>query len=380
MPEPFKNFFTKARVELLAGHLGRSLPGLDKAAFIRDASGNFEALELKERSNAIRDALVRHLPEEFPAALEVLLAALSTRTDLGGVEFGPDDDGVHGWIVSPMADYVALRGQDHFDMALGGLAEMTKRFSSEFAVRPFLAADPARALGHFARWAQDGNVHVRRLASEGCRPRLPWGMRLHCFVADPAPLLPILEALRDDPEEYVRRSVANNLNDIAKDHPDLVAGIATDWMKEASRDRQRLVRHACRTLVKAGHEGALAVLGFGPALVELAGLEVTTPVVHFGAALEFSAGLRSTAKVAQDIVVDFVIHHIKADGTRSPKVFKLKTARIDAGAVITVRKRHPMKPITTRVYRPGAHRVEIQVNGKVLGGAEFELDMVPQTP
>jgi 3-methyladenine DNA glycosylase AlkC len=167
------------------------------------------------------------------------------------------------------------------------LGEMTKRFSAEFAVRPLIAADPARALPWLVTWAGDENPHVRRLASEGSRPRLPWGLRLKAFVADPGPLLPILSRLRDDLSEMVRRSVANSLNDIAKDHPDLVADVARDWLEDAPRERARLVRHAVRTLVKQGHPATLAALGYGAASVD-GTLTMATPTVAFGGALAFA--------------------------------------------------------------------------------------------
>ena len=247
---------------------------------------------------------------------------------------------------------------------------MTKRFSAEFAVRPFIAADPERALRWLETWAGDASPHVRRLASEGSRPRLPWGMRLGVFVADPAPLIPLLTRLRDDPSEDVRRSVANSLNDIAKDHPDLVAGIAYDWLRDAPPARARLVRHACRTLIKRGHVATLAALGYRPAAVT-AELELATPVVRFGGALEFAAVLR--AQAAGEVVLDYVVHHRKANGGLSPKVFKWKRVRLEKGKPLRLARRHPMRPITTRVYRDGPHRLEIVVNGTVVGAADFEL-------
>ena len=377
MTEPFKNFFNVARVEAMAGHLAAHHPALDRAGFVADASGRFETLELKQRSDAIRDALDRHLPDDFSRAVGILTNALASTGPGGMAEDGYSaaSDGVHGWLVQPMADYVALRGLAHPAMSMPALAEMTKRFTSEFAVRPFIEDDVETAMGWFAQWAANPDMHVRRLASEGCRPRLPWGMRLNQFVKDPAPILPILEALKDDPEEYVRRSVANNLNDIAKDHPDLVAEIAERWMQDASKNRVRLVKHACRTLIKAGHAGALAALGYGAAKVALADLSVATPVIQFGDALEFSARLVSESDEVQPVIVDYVIHHVKADGGRTPKVFKLKVAELPGSGTLALNKRHAIKPITTRVYYGGMHRVEIQVNGTVIGGAEFELKM-----
>jgi 3-methyladenine DNA glycosylase AlkC len=222
-------------------------------------------------------------------------------------------------------------------------------------------------------FAAHPNAHVRRLASEGCRPRLPWGLRLGAFVRDPEPVLTVLEALRDDPSEAVRRSVANNLNDVSKDHPDLAAAVAARWLEDAPEERRRLVRHALRGLVKAGHPGALAALGLSPAPVRLAALEVATPTVTFGGALEFAATLTLGGEAAREIALDYVVHHRKANGATAPKVFKWRRLRLDPGASVRLVRRHALRPITTRVYYDGAHRVEVVANGETLGGAEFAL-------
>lgn len=374
--EPFKNKFNAEMVHAAAVHLARHAHKFDAEAFTRDAIADFEALELKARSNAIRDALILHLPEDFEAACAAMCATLhpDDTDDLTGAV--SDEKGVRGWMIMAMADVVAVRGQDHFDLSMETLRQMTSRFSAEFAVRPFIAADPERALKTIRQWMRDDNLHVRRLASEGSRPRLPWGLRLNAFVDDPTPLLPVLETLRDDPEEYVRRSVANNLNDIAKDHPDLVAGVARDWLKGAEKNRVRLVKHACRSLIKDGHAATLDALGYGPAKVALKALEIETPVVTFGEALWFGITLASEADVAQPIILDFVIHHVKADGGLSPKVFKWKVFDLGAGKSVAMKKAHPMKPITTRKYYNGTHRLEIQVNGQSLGHQEFKLERV----
>ena len=375
MPEPFKEFFNTGMVTAMAGHFQAVHPEFPAKAFVDAATRNFADQELKERSNAIRDALIDALPAEFPRAAQILTAALHPENNDELTLATTDQQGIRGWGIMPMADVVAATGMADFDLSMATLRQMTSRFSAEFAVRPFFAADPDRALAIAADWARDGNYHVRRLASEGSRPRLPWGMRLHCFVADPAPLIPILTALRDDPEEYVRRSVANNLNDIAKDHPDLVAGIAADWRKHAPQPREKLIRHACRSLIKAGHAPTLAALGYGPAKVDLTAFAVTPEVLDFGSALELNAEITSTGTASQDLIIDYVIHHQKADGSTSPKVFKWKIAKVAAGGSLRLTKSHPMRPITTRVYYPGAHRVEVQVNGAVIGGADFMLRM-----
>jgi 3-methyladenine DNA glycosylase AlkC len=370
--EPFKSLFSRDLIATMGAHLAAGEPGFDRAGFEAAASAGLEDLELKARSAQITRALLDRLPADFAAATDLLLATLHPET--GGVGDGEASDarGLRGWAVMPMADAGAARGAEDFDRALATLAELTRRFSAEFAVRPLFSADPGRALGWLAAWAGDPDHHVRRLASEGARPRLPWGLRLKVFVADPGPLLPILARLRDDPSEAVRRSVANSLNDIAKDHPDRVAEFARDWLADAPPARVRLVRHALRSLVKQGHPGALAALGYRAAAVE-GRLTVATPEVAFGDALAFALELRETAGAAQRLVVDYAVHHRRANGTTAPKVFKWTTLEIAPGATLRLQRRHAIRPITTRRYYDGPQRLEILVNGAHVAGADFVL-------
>lgn len=208
--------------------------------------------------------------------------------------------------------------------------------------------------------------------SEGTRPRLPWGMRLQALVEDPSPTLPLLEALKDDPEEYVRRSVANHLNDIAKDHPGVVVEVARRWWSEGDETRRRLVRHALRSLVKQGHPGALAVLGFGAPSVVVR-WRADGVVVLGGAPLQLEAVLRSTSKKKQRLLVDFALHHQKANGKTSPKVFKWTERELAPGETVTLTKAHAMRPVTTRRYYPGLHAAELMVNGRSMGMVAFQL-------
>lgn len=370
--EALKHLFSSELIAAIGAHLSARDGSFDRAGFEAMAGAGLEGLELKARSAQITRALDAHLPAAFTAACELMLATLHPET--GGVSdvAASDARGLRGWAVMPMADVVAARGGDDFDRAMGVLAEMTKRFSAEFAVRPLIAADPGRALRWLTAWAEDANPHVRRLASEGSRPRLPWGLRLKTFVADPRPLLPILASLRDDPSETVRRSVANSLNDIAKDHPDLVAEIARDWLTEASPERARLVRHAVRSLVKQGHPATLTALGYAEAAIDVR-LTIGSPVVGFGGALSFLIELRETAGMPQRLVVDYAVHHRRANGTTSPKVFKWTTLELAPHAALRLERRHPIRPITTRRYYDGLQRLEILVNGAPLAAADFSL-------
>ncbi|MCZ4281829.1 DNA alkylation repair protein [Kiloniella laminariae] len=374
--EAFKDvFFNPEKIGFLADNLKRNYEIFDRESFLAEVLENLQTLELKQRSEHITRTLKRYLPEDFLEAREILLACLHPETEQELADQRSDKSGLAGWMVMPLCDYMAWYGKEHLQVSLAALREMTKRSSSEFAIRHFLVSHREETLEALESWVGDPNYHVRRLVSEGSRPRLPWGMRLSGFVSDPAPLLPLLEGLKDDPEEYVRRSVANNLNDIAKDHPDLVAELAQRWMKSADENRKKLVRHACRSLVKDGHKGALAALGFGEPEVSLERFQVLTPRVVLGQALEFEAIITSTGRLAQNLMIDFAIHHQKANGTTSAKVFKWQSFSLAAGAGKVARKRHGIKPITTRKYYPGRHSVELFANGKSLGIHDFELVM-----
>lgn len=373
--EPFKNHFNPTLIQLLAQHLGRQDPEFAQEAFVQDATAGLEAMELKQRSTHIAQALRRHLPPELPRAAALLCASLGPVTD--EITTGNMEEGACSWMIMPMAEFISLRGLEDFPTSFEALRQLTRRFSAEFAIRPFLAQDQERALALIQPWLQDPCPHVRRLASEGTRPRLPWGLRLSRLVQDPSPMLPLLEALRDDPSPYVRRSVANHLNDISKDHPALVCELAARWLQGASPERAQLVRHACRGLIKAGHQPTLEVLGYGAAQIELLELEILTPEVTLGQHLRFSVTLRSLEPASRDLVLDYAVHHKKANGSTSPKVFKGKTLSIQPGASARWERKHAIKPITTRTYYAGEHKVEILANGVSLGEASFLLHLPP---
>jgi len=375
LPEAFKNWFSRDLIAGMGDHFVRVWPAFDRAGFVSAASSGLEKLELKERSTQITAAMVTFLPRDFKESAAIILASLGpvAGVNIGNTEVNPD--GLDGWAVMPMSDFVGIYGLSHFDLAMGLQKEMTKRSSSEFGIRYLILENPKRALAAMAKWTGDSDHHVRRLVSEGSRPRLPWGMRLPVFVTDPSPLLPLLEALKDDESEYVRRSVANNLNDIAKDHPDVVAGVARKWLRKADKNRQKLVKHACRTLIKQGHKNTLSALGFDPPEIEIEQFEIKTPTVKFGEPLLFELSLASTSKRAQPLIIDYAIHHRKANGGTTPKVFKWKTITLDNQASHAAIRKHPLRKITTRVYYPGTHRVEILINGVSFGGGEFELIM-----
>lgn len=375
MAEPFKNSLNQNVVEDMAGYFSLHYNEFDKPAFVAAASNGLASLELKARTEHITQAMILYLPADFAHAGQILLASLPALQDEPPTSSSTENPGISGWAVMTLSHYVALQGQGHFDFSMMLLKEMTKRLSSEFAIRFFILQSAQNTLAMFAMWVSDPDQHVRRLVSEGSRPRLPWAMQLPMFIADPAPVIALLEQLKDDDEEYVRRSVANNLNDIAKDHPELVADLAEQWLKDANTNRRRLVRHACRTLIKNGHKRTLAALGFAPPVITSAKVSVLNTQVIFGEALQFSLSLTSNTDAPQALMIDYVVHHQKANGKTTGKVFKWRNSNLMPREILSIEKKHAIKAITTRVYYAGAHSVEVIVNGISVGRADFELIM-----
>ena len=371
MAEPLKNLFSAEVIRAMA-HVLERIDRFDRGIFEQVALAGLDDLEMMARAAQITQAMKASIPGDFEETLPALFDVLHPdySNELDGSP--PDARGLRGWSLVPVGSFVAENGLDRPQESLRFLAEMTKRFSAEFAVRPFFRDHPDKTLNAAMTWASDADHHVRRLASEGSRPRLPWGIRLQDFVRDPAPVLPILQALRDDPSEYVRRSVANNLNDIAKDHPKLVNQIAAGWMDGADRNRQRLVKHACRSLIKSGDPDTLAIFGFGkPEQVEVT-LDATKSVV-LGDCLNVSVTLHNTAPQPLAALIDLAVGFRKADGRLSPKVFKWTETELAARAVTELTKSLPLRPVTTRVHYPGEHSIAVQVNGAVLARDTFEL-------
>jgi len=367
-----KDGLGKAAVERIAESLARTIPGFPKKAFAADAEAGLEALELKERVRHIIGVLHKYLPEDFNEVADILIQLKANWIP------GEPGDSLGGFAAWPIIDYVGEHGLGHPEKALDVLKELTGLFSAEFAIRPFISQHFELTFQRLEQWCSDPDEHVRRLVSEGTRPRLPWGTRLPQFINDPSPVFRLLEKLKDDSSEYVRRSVANNLNDISKDHPDAVIALCRRWKKPASPEREWIIRHATRSLVKAGHPDVFGLLGYteNPRM-QIQSLDVVPKQIRLGESLEFTVVLKSKAAEPQKVVVDYAVHHMKANGQTSPKVFKLRSVEIAPGKTVELTKRHAIKPVTTRKYHPGKHAIEILVNGKSFGQVGFTLHPNP---
>ena len=375
MADAFKHLIGARAVAQISTHLQRAWPAFAQSAFSDAALAGLDTLELKARVMHLAQALVAHLPADVGQAASILEASLGPAgvgDDLAGLK--TSDAGLAGWPVWPLTEAITLLcAKHHPARGLQALHAMTQRLTAEFAIRPFLIQHPTLTLQTLARWLDDPSAHVRRLVSEGSRPRLPWGLRLQALVADPSPTLPLLLRLQDDPSAYVRRSVANHLNDIAKDHPALLAQWLATHLPGASDQRSTLLRHASRGLIKQGDPAVLAAWGVGTALQGSATLACQPAALRVGETLQLSVQLHSSASSPQRLAIDYAVHHVKANGSTTPKVFKGWSITLAAGEQRTLQRAHAMKPITTRRYHPGAHRVDLRINGQVLAELGFEL-------
>jgi 3-methyladenine DNA glycosylase AlkC len=371
--DPVKNVFHQEGIALMSAVLARHVSSWDSRGFVSAASEGLEALELKARSEQIYQALCQFLPADFSVAATAIRQSLHPALDANASGEGTTLDGIQGWLILPLTEFAGRQGSGCLPLAMDLLMELTMRFTSEFGIRHLWLRHPDESMALVSPWVHHKNEHVRRLVSEGSRPRLPWGLQLNAFIEKPQSTWHLLEALRDDPSAYVRKSVANHLNDNARDHPELVMELACEWHRNAPSDRQRLIRHALRNLLKQGHPQALALYQFGKPQLQKADLSLSSDRIAIGQNLEFRLEIRSRAAVSQSLRLDYVIHHQKAKGSMTPKVFRWKDLTLDPAQPLQIARRHSFRVITTRVYHPGIHRLEIKANGEVIATREFFL-------
>lgn len=360
MATPLKHQISPAAVSRLAAQLHAASPGFPRQGFTSAATDGLPALELKARVRHVAAALRAHLPASWPDALAALCAGS------GPPLVGTDavNANVHLW---PVLQVVEDHGLSHPALSLGALAELTRRFTAEFAVRPYIAAHPDTAWPIVLSWAAHEDVHVRRLASEGSRPTLPWGTHLRGTTEQG---LAVIERLKDDPERYVQKSVANHLNDVSRADPARALAVARRWAAGAPPGRQWVIRHGLRTLLKAGDAEALSLVGYDAPDVVVSALSVSPKRIRVGQAVTVRATIR--ARAAQALMVDVAVGFQRKNGV-SRKVFKAGRRDLRASEEWAWSHTLSMRPISTRQYYPGRHSVTLQINGVASGTVHFTL-------
>ena len=359
MPEPLKNLYSETLIKNIGYEIYKHDNTFDQKAFKRSVfDNNWKDKELKQRMRHIAECLHQHLPGDYKKAITILKPVSA---QFSGFEY------------MFFQDYVECYGLDDFKISMPALEHFTKYSSSEFAVRAFILQDEKRMMKHMQHWANSDNHHVRRLASEGCRPRLPWAVALPAFKSNPQPVLKILKTLMKDDSEYVRRSVANNLNDISKDNPETVLQWAELWLGD-KKETDRIIKHACRSLLKQGDVQALSLFGFSDAKhIKLFNFNVQ-PEVKLGEKLHFSFTLKSQDAHLGQCRIEFAIDFMKANGKQNRKVFKISEGEYTEKEKM-ISKYFSFKEISTRKYYTGEHRLSIIVNGADQSTKPFELKL-----
>jgi 3-methyladenine DNA glycosylase AlkC len=367
MSSLLKDIYSPEFYDRLGGVLNDTLDNFDQDQFIRQIfSPAFESMALKQRMSHSINVIGEYLPDDFEQAAAKICLLIDNLRAAGVSE--------ESFEYMFLPEYVETRGLEHFQASVDCFEFITQFTSCEFAVRPFIQHYGQQMLERMIDWSHHQNYWVRRLASEGSRPRLPWAMALPALQQDPAPLLPILDNLKNDSHDTVRRSVANNLNDISKDNPEFVIKIAELWLGQ-SKDIDALLKHACRTLFKQGEPRVMAMFGFRGEGLSMDAFTLETPNVEFGKHLEFSFSIRNKRASAASLRLEYAIYLLKKNGSLSKKVFKISERVSDAGDTIRVNKKHHFKPITTRVYYAGKHQLSIIVNGRESEIIDFNLTL-----
>jgi 3-methyladenine DNA glycosylase AlkC len=357
--DPLKEMFNKAFYVQFAQAIGKAYKKFDALHFVKEVTIELPALSLNGRMRNTSVVLRKYLPADYKKAVEILFAAAPRLPK--------------GYTALVLPDFVGMYGKAHFDLSMQALKYFTSFGSSEFAIREFLKTDLLKTLKVMDTWADDEDPHVRRLASEGSRPRLPWSFKLDEIIRNPALTQNILEKLKADEALYVRKSVANHLNDISKENADFMLTLVNGWDKTNEYTRW-IVKHASRSLIKKGHAGSLALFNFEEDVkVRFDKFRLAPPAIRLGETLEFQFDLTSQGNAAQKLVIDYAVHYARASGVPSRKVFKLKEITLLPGQKMHIVKKQRFADFTTRKHHPGKHTVEVLINGKKMGAKSFAL-------
>lgn len=365
MSSLLKDLYSPDLYNRLADSFSKTIPSFDKQKFLSFIfTDAFQNMELKERMRHTSRILHEFLPADYAEAVNLIEKIIT----------GLRKDGFGEQRLEYMflSDYIEVYGLNDFDNSIKALEFITQFISCEFAVRPFILKYGNKMISQMEIWSKHTNYHVRRFASEGSRPRLPWAMAIPDLKKDPTPILPILENLQNDPSEYVRRSVANSLNDIAKDHPQVVIDTAKRW-KGSSKETDAIIKHGSRTLLKQGHTDILKHYGLVSDKVEITDFQILTPKIQIGESLEFSFLVTNQQNEKQTIRLEYAVYYQKANAQLAKKVFKISERTFQPQEIILIKRKQSFRLITTRKFYLGAHKLSIIVNGDEKVTASFEL-------
>ncbi|RYZ55215.1 MAG: DNA alkylation repair protein [Chitinophagaceae bacterium] len=363
MPEPLKNVYDALFLKRFAS-LAAVIPGFSPNGFQADVFDNtWHNLELKQRMRRLSSVLHSHLPGDYPAKVSSILRIISLLEERG-------ENGGFAYMFLP--DFIEQYGLNDPNTSLEAMERITQFASCEFAIRPFLVAYPEKVMAQMLAWSRHPHASVRRFASEGCRPRLPWAVAIPSLKKDPSPILPILENLKKDESLFVRRSVANNLNDIAKDHPGVVTSLVKTW-KDTGPETDWVIRHGCRSLLKKANAAAYALFGLEEAAdCRISDLSLSQRQVKIGGRLQFSFALK-TGPVPRKIRLEYAVYYVKANGKQSRKIFQLIEKMFQPAQAHVITKEQRFQDFTTRKHYPGEHKLAIVLNGQEVASSHFLL-------
>ncbi|MCK6648502.1 MAG: DNA alkylation repair protein [Bacteroidia bacterium] len=359
MAEPLKEMFNARFYQDLSKRVKEAYPTFNEKDFIKDTTFGLEHLSLNERLRNTSLVLNKYLPANYLKSLNVMYEVI--------------ENSPKGYVALVFPDYVGLFGHEHFEQSMEALKFFTSFGSSEFAIREFLKRDFDKTIKVMERWANDTDHHVRRLASEGSRPRLPWSFKLDRVIQNPSVTKRVLDALKSDTELYVKKSVANHLNDISKDNPEYMLSMVESW-DHSNADTKWIVKHASRTLIKKGDKKALQLFAFEKNVsIRVEAFKLNKKKIKLGESLQFDFDIVSTKKTTQKLVVDYIVYYAKKGAERSEKVFKLKELELKSASKVHVTKKQLFKDFSTRKHYKGKHSIELMINGKSYGRIDFEL-------
>lgn len=377
MAESFKNMYDEQFFDKFTKDLKLVINDFDACEFIsRIMDNEWEDREYKQRIAHITTVLKKFLPPDYKDAIAKILELLDCVKHILP-DFSQIDDAKFGLLTLEygliLGNYVEQYGLDDYETSVKAIEKITQFTTCEFVTHPFILKYPDKMMAQMLVWSKHEHWAVRRLASEGCRPRLPWAMALPNLKNDPAPIIPILENLKNDPARFVRLSVANNLNDIAKDHPEIVVFLAKKWYGE-SAEVDWVVKHGCRTLLKQGNSEVLEIFGLGDVKnISIGNFQILTPKIKVGDSLEFSFNLLNSSKEKNKVRLEYGLYYQKANGTLSKKVCKISEKEYNGNSVTQINRKHSFRVVTTRKFHPGLHQVALIINGHEFEKHDFEL-------